>query len=92
MTATQLAAALPMHRQMVETMLSQTSADTAQMSRTTAAAWTATADSVRSDLVKLSGMTPAQLKHAMPAHEARVMRLMKMHRACPHMSGSHRHK
>jgi hypothetical protein len=81
----QMAAMLPRHRQMVEGMLSQMGGDTGQMSATAAAAWSATADSVRTDLARFPQMTPAQLERAMPGHEARVMRLMKMHHQCPHM-------
>ena len=87
-----MAAMLPMHRQMVQAMLSQMGGDTAQMTATAADAWTATADSVRADLARLPQMTPAQLKRAMPSHEARVMRLMKMHFACPHAGGMARRK
>jgi hypothetical protein len=82
MDSAQIAALLPMHRQMVGAMLSEMGADTGQMSATAAAAWTATADSVRRDLAGLPQMASSELKRTIPAHEARVMRLMKMHHQC----------
>jgi len=85
----QMAALLPAHRKMVEGMLSRMPGDTGQMSATAAAAWTATADSVRTDLDRLPRMTAPELKRAMPGHEARVMRLMKMHHQCPHVDRAH---
>ena len=39
------------------------------------------ADSVRRDLVRMPDMSAAELRSAMAAHGARVMRLMQMHRS-----------
>ena len=80
MTSDQLAAILPMHRQMVANMLAQMTADMRSMNMPADAAWTATIDSVRQDLIHLPEMTKAELKQAMPAHAARVSRLVQMHK------------
>ena len=71
---------LPMHRQMLANMLSQMSSEMRSMNMTADAAWTATADSIRQDLVRMPEMSAQELKRMMPAHHARVMRLMDMHR------------
>ena len=80
MSAAEMARMLPQHRQMVANMLSQMTSDMRSMNMPGDAAWTATVDSVRQDLVRFPDMTPAELKGAMPAHQARVSRLMTMHR------------
>ena len=80
MTADQMAAMLPMHRQMVGNMLSQMSSDMRAMNMPADAAWTALTDSVRQDLIRLPDMPKAELKQAIPAHHARVTRLMQMHK------------
>jgi hypothetical protein len=81
MNADQLSAMLPVHRQMVANMLSQMTSDMRSMNMPADAAWTATTDSVRQDLIHLPEMGKAELKQAMPAHQARVSRLMQMHKA-----------
>jgi hypothetical protein len=80
MTADQMAATLPTHRQMVATMLSQMTAEMRSMNMPADAAWTATIDSVRQDLIRLPVMTKPELKQAMPAHLARVSRVMQIHK------------
>jgi hypothetical protein len=80
MTADQMAAMLPMHRQMAANMLSQMTADMRSMNMPADAAWTATTDSVRQDLIRLPTLSKAQLEQALPAHRARMMRLMQMHK------------
>ena len=80
MTADQMAAMLPMHRQMAANMLSQMTADMRRMNMPADAAWTATTDSVRQDLARLPELSKEQLKQAIPAHHARMMELMQMHR------------
>ena len=80
MTPDQMAAMLPMHRQMVGNMLSQMSRDMRFMNMPADAAWTALTDSVRQDLIRLPDMSKAELKRAIPAHHARVMRLIQMHK------------
>lgn len=80
MTPDQMAAMVPMHRQMVGNMLSQMSSDMRSMNMPADAAWTALTDSVRQDLIRLPDMSKAELKQVMPAHHARITRLMQMHK------------
>ena len=80
MSPDQMAAMLPMHRQMVGNMLSQMSTDMRSMNMPADAAWTALTDSVRQDLIRLPDMSKAELKQAIPPHHARVTRLMQMHK------------
>jgi hypothetical protein len=80
MTPDQMTAMLPMHRQMVGNMLSQMSSDMRSMNMPADAAWRALTDSVRQDVIRLPEMSKAELKQAMPAHHARITRLMQMHK------------
>lgn len=77
----QMKAMLPMHRQMAANMLAQMNTQMRTMNMPANAAWTATVDSVRQDLVRLPEQSAQQLKDAVPAHHARMMRLMQMHGA-----------
>lgn len=72
-------AMMPMHRQMVANMISQMNREMRDMNMSGDAAWTATMDSVRQDLVRLPELNAAELRDFMPAHRTRVMRLMDMH-------------
>ncbi|PYP51974.1 MAG: hypothetical protein DMD39_07510 [Gemmatimonadetes bacterium] len=81
MTGDRMKAMLPAHRQMVANMLSRMSSEMRQMNMQPDAKWTALTDSVRGDLVRMPDMSAAELRSAMPAHGARVMRLMQMHRS-----------
>jgi hypothetical protein len=81
MNASQMQAALPLHRQMVANLLSQMNHEMQQMHMAADAQWTLLTDSLREDLVHMPEMTATQLRAAMPAHAARVMRLIGMHRA-----------
>ena len=74
-----LRAMLPMHRQMVANMIAEMNREMRGMNMSADAAWTATADSLRQDLVRMPEMTAAELQSFMPAHQARVDRLMQMH-------------
>jgi hypothetical protein len=80
MTADQVKAMLPMRRQMAANMLSQMNADMRSMNMTPDQAWNATADSLRQDLARMPDMSAQELKAMMPAHRARMTRLMQMHR------------
>ena len=86
MTADQMAAMVPMHRQMVGDMLSQMTSESRAMNLPPNAAWNALADSVRQDLVRLPEMNKNEVKQAMPADCARVTRLIRMHQTM--MSGA----
>ena len=80
MNADQIKAMLPIHGQMAANMLSRMNADMRSMNMTADAAWNATADSLRQDLVRMPDMSAQELKAMMPAHRARMTRLMQMHR------------
>jgi hypothetical protein len=75
-----LRAMLPAHRQMTANMLASMGREMREMDMKGDAAWEATADSLRQDLVRMPEMGAAELKGFMPAHQARLERLMEMHR------------
>jgi hypothetical protein len=72
-------ALLPTHRQMAANTLSTMNREMREMNMAGDAAWTATVDSLRQDLVTLPELSGSQLLSFMPAHNARMMRLMAMH-------------
>jgi hypothetical protein len=78
-TADQMKAMVPAHRQMVANMLSQLNAEMRKTNMAGDAKWTALTDSVRQDLKRMPDMSGAELQSFMPKHGARVMRLMDMH-------------
>lgn len=80
-SAGQMKAMLPAHRQMVANMLSRMNGDMRKMNMKPDAKWTALMDSVRQDLVRMPEMSAAEMRTSMPAHSARMMRLMQMHRS-----------
>jgi hypothetical protein len=65
---------------MVANMLSRMNTDMRSMNMPGDAAWNATVDSLRQDLTRMPDLDAAALKSMMPAHHARMMRLMQMHR------------
>lgn len=81
MSGDRMKAMLPAHRQMVANMLSQMNSEMRQMNMQSDPKWTALADSVRQDLVRMPEMSAVELRSFMPAHGARVMRLMDTHRS-----------
>ena len=80
MRAEQLTAMLPAHRQMVANMLSRMNQEMRSMNMAADQAWAATVDSLRQDLVQMPEMSGSELREMMPAHHARMTRLMQMHR------------
>jgi hypothetical protein len=80
MSADQMVAMIPMHRQMVEGMLTQMTNEARSMNMTPSAAWTALSDSVRQDLARLPDLSKAELKPAMATDCARVGRLMQTYK------------
>ena len=76
-----LRAMLPTHRQMAANLLAEMNREMSRMKVVADPAWTAMVDSVRQDLVRPPEMGAAELQSAMPAHEARLNRLMGMHQA-----------
>jgi hypothetical protein len=80
MPADSMRAALSMHRQMVGNLMTQMNSEMRSMNMTADSSWTALSDSIRQDLIHLPDMRGSALKTAMPAHCARVSRLMEMHK------------
>jgi hypothetical protein len=72
---------LPTHRQMAANLLAEMNREMRRMKMVADPAWTVTVDSVRQDLVRLPELGAAELQSAMPAHQARLNRLMGMHQA-----------
>lgn len=79
MSGDSMRAMLPMHRQMVANMIASMNREMRDMNMPADAAWSATVDSLRSDLVAMPEMDAAELEALMPAHHRRAMRLMEMH-------------
>ncbi len=79
--ADSMQAMLPMHRQMVANMMAQFNREMRDMNMQTDAAWNATVDSLRQDLVRLPELPASELASFMPAHQARMRRLMEAHGA-----------
>lgn len=83
--ADSLHAMLPMHRQTTANMLARMNREMRDMNMPADAAWNATVDSLRQDLTRMPELSRSELAGMMPAHRARIMRLMEMHRTM--MSG-----
>jgi hypothetical protein len=77
--ADSLMAVMPMHRQVMGQMLEGMDPGTMGMGARSDSVWNATMDSVRNDVARMDGMSAAELREFMPAHRARVERLMSMH-------------
>lgn len=69
------------HRQMVANMLAQMDREMREMDMASDPAWEATVDSIRADLRVMGDMNSGELRALIPAHRARVMRLVEMHDA-----------
>ena len=76
-----LIALLPMHRQMAANMVAEFNREMRGMNMAADESWNATVDSLRQDLVRMPEMSGTELSGFMPAHEARLTRLMEMHRS-----------
>ena len=74
-------AMMPGYRQMAANMLAQMNREMGQMNMEGDAAWNATADSVRQDLTQMPEITSEEMASSMAAHQARMNRLMEMHRS-----------
>ena len=79
-SAATMQAMMPMHHQMADSMISRMNEDMRRMNMATDSAWSATVDSLRQDLGRMSAMAASEMMAMMPAHRARMMRLMQMHR------------
>ena len=76
-----LRAMMPAHRQMAANALAEMERQMRGMNMMPDAQWNATADSLRQDLTRMPEMSAQELEAVMPAHNARIRRLMDMHRA-----------
>ena len=74
-----LMAALPDHRQLTANLVSQMQMDMRAAQISTARPWDALVDSVLHDLVRLPDESVSGVTSMMPAHRARVARLITMH-------------
>jgi hypothetical protein len=79
MSPVQMKTLMPEHRQKVANLLASMTADMRTMNMSGDAAWTATIDSVRQDLATMPDQSGREMLAAIPAHHARMMRLMEMH-------------
>src|SRR5438270_10658948 len=70
--ASQLKTMLPAHRQTIANMISQMNQEMRSMNMPADAAWTATMDSLRWDLIHEPEMSSASLAASLPAHHARI--------------------
>lgn len=75
----QLRAMVPQHGQLVTTMIAQMNQEMGSTNMPASAAWMATRDSVSRDLMRLPNMSARDIQAMLPAHQARVSRLMQMH-------------
>jgi len=80
-SADSMKAMMPMHRQMAANMLPEMNREMRTMNMTADAAWSATVDSVRTDLTRMPEMSAAELQALMPGHHRRMQRLMEAHQA-----------
>ena len=76
----QMKTMLPLHRQMVGNMIVRMNQDMRGMNVPTNAAWTSTMDSLQQDLLRQPKMSAGDLAASLPAHQARIRRLIQMHR------------
>ncbi len=74
-----LVMALPEHRQLTANLVSQMQLDMRAAQISTARPWGALVDSVLHDLVRLPDESVSGVTAMMPAHRARVARLISMH-------------
>lgn len=80
MSPDEMAAMVPMHRQMVTNILNQMTSSMRSANVEPSASWTATTDSVRHDLARLPDLTKSQLKDSIPSQCARVSRAIGMYK------------
>ena len=70
-----------MHRQMGANMIARFDREMSQMNMPDDPKWRATLDSVRQDLARMPELSAEEMGRTMPAHHARMTRLMEMHRS-----------
>jgi hypothetical protein len=76
-----LQAMMGRHRQMATRMMATMDSTRGQMGMPMDRAWLATRDSLRMDLDRMQGMSPEQMEAFMEAHDARMRRMLEMHRS-----------
>lgn len=76
----QLQAMIPQHRQLITTMIARMNAEMGPGNTGAPAGWMATRDSVNQDLMRFPNMSAHDIQAMLPGHQARVNRLMQMHR------------
>lgn len=81
MSLDRIKAMIPLHRQLVATMLSSFDDSMQQMNMPPDAGWMALRDSIRQDVTHMPDLDPSQLRALMPRHNERLTRLMRMHKA-----------
>ena len=74
-----LKAMLPAHRQAAANMIASFNKEMRDMNMAPDAAWSSVTDSLRTDLRTLPDLPGSELRVRIPAHEARLKRLMQMH-------------
>lgn len=75
-----LKAMLPQHRQMAGNTIAKFNQDMASMNMKPDTSWNALVDSLRYDLTSMPNKSSNDLKSMMPAHMARMQRLVQMHK------------
>lgn len=70
-----------MHRQMGANMVARFNREMSQMNMPDDPTWRATLDSVRQDLARMPELSVEEMARTMPTHQARMTRLMEMHRS-----------
>ena len=80
MSPDQMKAMVPMHRQMVASMLSSFDDSMQKMNMPADPVWIALRDSVRQDVTHMPDLSAVQLRTLIPQHHDRLTRFMKMHR------------
>ena len=81
MSSQQMAAMMAAHQNLMSRMLDAMGADMRSMSMTANTEWTALADSIRTDLAELPGLSGPAMAARMQAHIDRMRRLMARHQA-----------
>jgi predicted small lipoprotein YifL len=71
---------LPEHRQLVANMVAQFNREMRDMNMADDSDWNQTVDALRNDLVRLPEMSADELQAFLPEHQARIDRLIDMHR------------
>jgi hypothetical protein len=70
----------PMHRHMLDSVLTGMNDEMRRRNMASTPEWTALADSLRQDLDRMAGMSASEIPAFMRAHRERMMRLMQMQR------------